>query len=71
MFRDPRDGSVVHSLCDALAYAHESAGVIHRDLRPANILVDSRAKLKITNFGTACSLRDSMRRLSGQARTER
>lgn len=56
----------VTSLCDALAYAHESAGVIHRDLRPANILIDSRAKLKITNFGIACSLRHSMSRASGQ-----
>ena len=56
----------ITSLCDALAYAHETAGVIHRDLRPANILVDSRAKLKITNFGIACSLRNSMRRVSGQ-----
>ncbi len=56
----------VASLCDALAYAHESAGLIHRDLTPANILVDSRAKLKITNFGIACSLRNSMSRASGQ-----
>jgi predicted Ser/Thr protein kinase len=56
----------VTSLCDALAYAHESAGLIHRDLSPANILVDSRAKLKITNFGIACSLRNSMSRVSGQ-----
>ncbi len=56
----------VTALCDALAYAHESAGLIHRDLRPANILIDSRAKLKITNFGIACSLRNSMSRVSGQ-----
>lgn len=56
----------VTSLCDALAYAHESVGLIHRDLRPANILVDSRGKLKITNFGIASSLRNSMSRVSGQ-----
>lgn len=56
----------VTSLCDALAYAHETAGLIHRDLRPANILVDSRGKLKITNFGIASSLRNSMSRVSGQ-----
>jgi len=56
----------VASLSDALAYAHDSAGLIHRDLRPANILVDSRGKLKITNFGTACSLRNSMSRVSGE-----
>src|SRR5438477_1372933 len=48
------------SLCDALAYAHESVGLIHRDLKPANLMVNSRSELKITDFGIACSLRDSM-----------
>src|SRR5438105_125248 len=52
------------SLCDALAYAHESVGLIHRDLKPANMMVNSRSELKITDFGIACSLRDSMSRVS-------
>ena len=52
------------SLCDALAYAHESVGLIHRDLKPANMMVNSRSELKITDFGIACSLRDSMTRVS-------
>jgi serine/threonine protein kinase len=54
-------------LCDALTYAHESARVIHRDLKPANLMVNSRSELKITDFGIACSLRDSMSRVSGSS----
>jgi serine/threonine protein kinase len=62
----------VTSLCDALAYAHESVGliarkfnpIIHRDLEPANMIINSRSELKITNFGMACRLRDSMGRVS-------
>lgn len=54
----------ITSLCDALAYAHESVGLIHRDLKPANMMVNSRAEFKVTDFGIACSLRDSMSRVT-------
>jgi serine/threonine protein kinase len=50
----------VTSLCDALSYAHDSASLVHRDLKPANLMVNSRDELKITDFGIACTLRDSM-----------
>jgi serine/threonine protein kinase len=50
----------VTSLCDALSYAHDSASLVHRDLKPANLMVNSRGELKITDFGIACTLRDSM-----------
>lgn len=50
----------ITSLCDALGYAHESAGLVHRDLKPANLMVNSRNELKITDFGIACTLRDSL-----------
>lgn len=50
----------VTSLCDALSYAHQSAGLVHRDLKPSNLMVNSRSELKITDFGIACTLRDSM-----------
>jgi hypothetical protein len=52
----------ITSLCDALDFAHESAGLIHGGLRPANMMLNSRAHLKITDFGIASSLRNSMRR---------
>ncbi len=54
----------VTSLCQALSYAHNSVQVIHRDLKPANLMVNSRSELKVTDFGIACSLRDSMNRVS-------
>jgi hypothetical protein len=54
----------VTSLCDALAYAHDSARLIHRDLKPTNLMVNSRMELKITDFGIACSLRESMSSIS-------
>ena len=39
-------------VCDAVAHAHQK-GVIHRDLKPGNILVDRQGQPKILDFGVA------------------
>ncbi len=39
-------------LCAGLAAAHEH-GVIHHDLKPANVMLDGRGKVRITDFGLA------------------
>jgi len=39
-------------ICDAIHYAHQR-GVIHRDLKPTNILVDSEGRAKILDFSLA------------------
>jgi WD40 repeat protein/predicted Ser/Thr protein kinase len=39
-------------VCDAVQHAHEK-GVIHRDLKPGNILVDETGQPKILDFGVA------------------
>jgi serine/threonine protein kinase len=39
-------------ICNAVDHAHR-AGVLHRDLRPGNMLVSDKGLLKVTDFGTS------------------
>jgi serine/threonine protein kinase/Flp pilus assembly protein TadD len=54
----------ISQLCDALDYAHTRANVIHCDLKPANLMVNQRGDLKVTDFGIARNLSDSVSRLT-------
>lgn len=59
--------AVVAAVSSALAYAH-SNGVLHLDLKPANILLTHDGRVKVADFGVS-ALTDSSGRASGRAGT--
>ncbi len=44
--------AILDDLARALDYAHEK-GVLHRDVKPSNIIIDSEGKTSMTDFGLA------------------
>src|SRR5581483_3782488 len=51
----PRVVEILRQICEGLEAAHEQ-GVIHRDLKPQNIMIDTRGRVLITDFGLAKSV---------------
>src|SRR5881398_1753898 len=64
VFEPDEVASWTSQLCDALDYAHDHAKVIHCDLKPANLMVNQRGDLKVSDFGIARSLGESVSRLT-------
>lgn len=46
---------IMKQLTDAIAHAHAN-GLIHRDIKPQNVLVDDEGHVKVTDFGIAIAL---------------
>ena len=44
--------AIAKQVCEGLAEAHE-LGVVHRDLKPQNIMIDTNGNAKVMDFGIA------------------
>lgn len=49
----PRQALVVlQAICTGLSVAHEE-GIVHRDMKPANVLISDEGRIKVADFGLA------------------
>ncbi|CAH1797528.1 unnamed protein product [Owenia fusiformis] len=57
---EPILGKVTVAVLKGLIYLRENHEIMHRDVKPSNILVNSRGEIKICDFGVSGQLIDSM-----------
>ncbi len=54
---------IIHQTAMGLATAHDK-GVIHRDIKPGNLMITSRGSVKIADFGIALKTQDFSKKLT-------
>ncbi len=54
---------IVYQTAQGLRTAHDK-GVIHRDIKPGNLMITSRGSVKVADFGIALSTQDFSRKLT-------
>ena len=59
-FPEDRGLEIARQICAGLSAAHER-GVIHRDFKPANVMLDGSGRVRITDFGLAGMSGESIR----------
>ena len=54
---------IIRQVADALDYAHKQR-VMHRDIKPGNIMINNEGDIKVLDFGLAAQIHTSMTRVS-------
>ncbi|MEO7014604.1 MAG: bifunctional serine/threonine-protein kinase/formylglycine-generating enzyme family protein [Dokdonella sp.] len=64
-YRDDEAGliALLRALLDALGYAH-ARGIVHRDVKPENVLFDNADRPQLADFGIALSGTDAISRIT-------
>ncbi len=63
---DPKQAAdLIIPICEALHYAH-GRKLVHRDIKPVNIMVDREGTPKLADFGIARVMEDNQYRMSGR-----
>ncbi|HEX6337350.1 MAG TPA: Stk1 family PASTA domain-containing Ser/Thr kinase [Jiangellaceae bacterium] len=57
-FTPERTIEVIASVLDALEYSHRS-GIVHRDIKPGNVMITTGGEVKVMDFGIARSLAET------------